>query len=442
LSRLVQLLVPGPPALGSSVFSALAALLAAGCVYALVRVLLVNSCWHAYAAAGVAALWFALSPLCWSQAVIAEVYTLHALFVGLILLFLLFPRTWQAPLVGLAPGNHITVALPALVWLLAGHSAADMQQHIRRLLLRLGGLGLGLLVYAYVPLRAAAQPPINWGGASDWSGFWWLISGQHYRELAFGVPSMFLAGRVQAWATLLVQQFGWVGVGLGFAGLLYGAPRRRRFVWLSAGLAGAFSVFAIAYNTADSFAYLLPVYLIFALWMGIGVAAVLAVAQRWHAYAAAGLVVLLLAAVAWSALHTAPQVDASNDHRAARYAASVLEQAPPDALVITSSDRDSFVLWYYHFALEQRPDIVVAVEPLLQFDWYRENLRAIYPALQIPEQAGPDWMAAIIRASPSIGALCHTDVQGDIPLHCRAVRRPSGAQEPQTPGSSSAGTVP
>ena len=40
--------------------------------------------------------------------------------------------------------------------------------------------------------------------------------------------------------------------------LLYGAPHARQFMWRSAGVAAAASVFAIAYNTNDSSAYLNP----------------------------------------------------------------------------------------------------------------------------------------------------------------------------------------
>ena len=68
-----------------------------------------------------------------------------------------------------------------------------------------------------------------------------------------------------------VRQFGWLGLGLGCFGLLYGASKARPFVWLSAGIAALASIFAIAYNTNDSYAYLIPTYLIFAVWLGLGV---------------------------------------------------------------------------------------------------------------------------------------------------------------------------
>jgi hypothetical protein len=193
LARLFQVLPVGDLAFRSHLFSAAAALGAVLCVYACVRTLHRKRHWHALAAAALAALWLGLCPALWAQAVVAEVYTLNALFVGLLLLWLARLNSPEAapqaaahpfwPLAaGLALGNHITVALPIgaalalLLWLSQG-------RRWRVLAWQCAWIGAGLLVYLYVPLRAAAQPPINWSGASTLAGFWWLISGQPYHDL-------------------------------------------------------------------------------------------------------------------------------------------------------------------------------------------------------------------------------------------------------------------
>ena len=44
------------------------------------------------------------------------------------------------------------------------------------------GVLLGALFYVRIPLAAAnGPPPINWGYADQWEGFWWLVSGAAYR---------------------------------------------------------------------------------------------------------------------------------------------------------------------------------------------------------------------------------------------------------------------
>lgn len=87
--------------------------------------------WCSRYAATVGALSLAVAPLFWSQALIAEVYSLHTLFVVLLLCFMALtlltglPVTgtrllWQGVIAGLALGNHLTIALFVLAWLISG----------------------------------------------------------------------------------------------------------------------------------------------------------------------------------------------------------------------------------------------------------------------------------------------------------------------------------
>jgi hypothetical protein len=468
LARLFLLLPAGDLAWRATLLSATAGVLAALVVYAIVRRLCAIAGSPTAGAPAIAALAFGLAPLPWSQAVIAEVYSLNALFSALALLFLTdtlaphpayqirltngveafaggntYPARASAPelatnrsiqpdlvsdprrggpralLLGLALGNHLTIGLLAGAWLATDLRCARGWARLRRGAGRLGWLGAGLLVYLYLPLRAAAQPPINWGGASDWAGFWWVVSGQPYRALAFGLPPSFAYARAAAWAGLLIQQFGWAGVGLGLLGLFYGGAGARAFVWAGALLAAAYSIFAIAYNTADSYAYLLPVYLIFAIWIGLGAAVLLGWAGRWHALAIPAVALALALALIGRAPATSRTVDASADERAIAYGRAALAAAPIGAIVISAADRDTFPLWYYHYALGQRADLAVIVEPLLDFDWYRQNLRAVYPGLRIPDAPGTEWAAALAAANPSRGPICRTDIEARPPLLCK-----------------------
>jgi hypothetical protein len=429
LARLFQLVPMGDLALRTNLLSMCAALLAVACVYVLVRAALAEQHWHALAAAAIAALCLAFSPVFWSQAVVAEVYSLNALFVALLVLFTLWNTRraflfigWasrlQALVVGLAMGNHVTVALPAALWLATSGIYAPPRMRLRLLAHRLVWIVGGMLIYLYIPLCASAHPPVNWGNPVTWEGIWWLMSGQPYRALAFGLPRTFFFGRVAAWAALLVEQFGWIGMVLGFFGLLYGGATTRALGWITAGMALGYSVFAVMYNTADSFAYLVPVYLIFATWIGFGTATLLRIVERWrfrYAPATAALLALLLL---WHIPATAYRVDASKDQRALEYATRVLASTPPDAIVFTSSDRDTFALWYYHYALHERRDIFVIVEPLLEFAWYREHMRAVYPTLHISDHRGEGWARTMARDNPSPGTLCRTLLDHDSVIEC------------------------
>jgi Protein O-mannosyl-transferase TMEM260-like len=419
----------GSLAYRANLLSALAAALAAGVTVALVvrgargpRPLV----WAGGLAAG---LGYGLSSVLWSQAVIAEVYALHGLFVALILL-----DVWPGPalarptvfwrslhgglgglLFGLALGNHLTALFLLPPWLALGVWRAGRVQH-RELLYRLVGLALGLAIYAYLPLRARAMPPINWGYAAHWPGFWWIISAQPYRALAFGLPVGSLLARVQAWAGLLIGQFGVLGMLAGIYGLFYGraAPPVN---WLTGWTALAYSAFAIGYGTPDSYAYLVPAFLAFAVWVGLGVAAALealppALAQFRPAVLCAFLLTLLL-----NAGGHLLGVDASRDARAEDFGRTALAGAPPGALIFTHADRDTFSLWYFHFALGQRRDVAVLVAPMLGFDWYRASLRDTYPDLVLPRQSAEPWQQAVTAAN--VGrAWCDAQLDGGAPLVC------------------------
>jgi hypothetical protein len=410
LAGLFQWLPFGEPALRSNLFALCCALLSVLVLYAVLRLLLPAAAWSARFAAALAALSLGVSPLFWSQAVIAEVHSLNALLSTLLLFgTLVILRSngsagnhlfWgQGLLAGFALGNHLTIGLLAACCLPLSNLSRATGQRLRAGIAQLLGLVTGLLVYLYLPLRAATAPAINWGNPVDWAGFWWVVSGQPYRDLVFGLPAEFLPQRIAAWAALLIQQFGAVGLTLGIGGLLYGKSTRPDFVGLTLLPAGGYSLFALAYDSADSYAYLLPFYLLFAIWIGLGIQALLAALLQYQPKLAFAAALSLGLIMSRPLAATATRVDASQDRRAMRYAESVLQTAPPDALVVTRGDLDTFPLWYYHSALGQRSDLVVIVEPLLAYAWYHDHLAQQYPALAVPAPDTGSGLAELTQAN-------------------------------------------
>jgi len=167
----------------------------------------------------------ATGTLFWSQALIAEVYALHALFVAALLVWTLKGsngkkgENWALVgglLAGLGLGNHISLVflLPGLLWAIGGKWRRGEWVAAG------GGLLAGLFVYLLIPLRARALPPVNWGGADNWSGFWWLVSGRLYQGYLYW-PGFHAAGiRLSRFVIFAKQQFEWWGLGLAVWGLL------------------------------------------------------------------------------------------------------------------------------------------------------------------------------------------------------------------------------
>ncbi len=378
-------------------------------------------------AAALGALTFATSPLFWSQAVITEVYTLNTLFVGALAVqstYLVFGRSGErashrpAPrgllaiaglTLGLGLGNHLTLAAVALplaawVWVQGGIER-------RQWLWAAGGLVLGLSVYLYLPLRAAAEPAINWGDASTVRGFYWMLSAQAYQDYVFGVPVASLGDKFISWIELAFTQLNPLGIFLALIGML-ALWRTQRWLLYSTGVtAVGLMAYSLVYNTFDSQVLTIPAFFVMAAYVGVGAFHVFMLVSRWSAENAekdfephwiGRLVtgrapVAVLAAVAFASVPLAAVVlnyseqNLRDDRQAFEYAEAVLDAVPPGAIVISDSEERAFSLWYMVFVERPESGVVPIAGRLLQFEWYWRGLQERYPDRipgDFPDNAG------------------------------------------------------
>jgi hypothetical protein len=401
----------------SAFFAVLAAVLVADVVHRMVA----GSPRISRIAGLLAGLGFGLSPLLWSQAVITEVYTLHAFFVALILWLMVSRQVvfWSQNvkrinlvwldrlgglIFGLALGNQITVIFLLPFWLIHDlfkeqeeHTAPSPWNlrflansiHWRSLVRRVIWLLLGLSVYLTIPLRARSASPVNWGNPVDWDGLWWLVSGSIYQDRVFRLELEYVWPRLRTWAGMLQNQFGLPGLAVGFYGLFYGHPKRKGFYLLTGWIMLAYSIFAIGYNSSDSYTLLLPAFLAFALWFGLGCASLLEwiTGRPWGFWKLpVGIGILAVFILINAATHYS-SVDASDACEADAFVETVFAAAPERAILFTQEDRDTFALWYHHYALGERPDLRVVVQPHLGYAWYCRTLESVYPDLIFPAEA-------------------------------------------------------
>ncbi|MBM3188006.1 MAG: DUF2723 domain-containing protein [Chloroflexi bacterium] len=355
-------------------------------------------------AAGVALTW-ATGKTIWSQAVITEVYTLLSLFAALCL-YLALHEAWPARawrwgamglVFGLGTGAHLTVLLmaPGLAVLLWPNLSR------RRLLAAALGLFLGLSVHLYLPLAAREDPVTNWGDPRTWEGFWWLVSGQPYRQYLLGLPIAHLLSRLRALARLWAEQHTWIGLSLSLLGLWsWIEGDRRRWAAGTGLIALAFLIHALTYDTTDSYVYLLPFFLVSALWMAEGLRALLldhAPALGKGRVLCAGVALALLWAMPlWSLHRNYGSLNLAHDGEVAAWTEAVLEHLPEGALLVTGQDGHTFALDYVQWVENRRQDVVAVDGELLAYPWYTQQLRRRHagfpvssPQLSLPELIAP-----------------------------------------------------
>jgi hypothetical protein len=352
----------------------------------------------------------ATSPLFWSQAVITEVYALNALFASLLLLtatWLTLRRTddsdsfYASPnaklimfglIIGVGLGNHLTllaVAVPLIYWIwksLGTRATLSLWLFIPLL--------LGLAVYAYLPLRASQHPPINWGNAATLRGAIWILSARPYQEYVFGVTVGNIFERLIDWTRLVFYQFNPLGLFIG----LMAIPTLRKYLpalWAASVISIAIlSVYSVTYNSFDFEVLMIPVFILFSMWIGIGFAKIasalteqgdaLKTQTTWQK-SLFSQPILVLGVLAFAllpgmslALNYADQ-DLSDDRTALQHAEGILDAVPDWSVLISQTEETLFSLWYVRYVKSPNRDVAVIAAPLLQFDWYLKDIHRTFP---------------------------------------------------------------
>jgi hypothetical protein len=410
LGRLFQLIPASTPVFRASLESLVPAALAAGLLTAWMVFILGSKTLANLLAALLAGTAWGVAPLLFSQAVIIEVHGLQALLIMLAFWWISLnldntpgkhvkPLLGLSLLVGLGFGNHLLIALLVPAFILAMLYFARRSRDWKLVLVQLGLVICGMLVYLYLPLAARGYPAVNWGNPQTWPGFIWETSADPYQGLLFRASTPVLWERLRSVASLLLEQFGVLGLLAGAIGVIHAAPRIKSLRWVLVWTFLAYLAFAIGYRAQDSVDYLIPAAMVFAMWIGLAVPGILKL--NWKRIPLGSLLVIALMLSIWVRLPgTRSRVDPRALDQPAQYAEQLLKEAPERAIVYTTTDQDSFPLWYYHFGLGQRPDLRLVSLPLTQFVWYQQTLvhtyaDLSYPALYTTDLPNADWGKAI-----------------------------------------------
>ncbi len=235
--------------------------------------------------AAFSAMILAISNYFWQLALVAEVYTLHIFLLAINILLLL---KWQKSgnykfLAGfvfcysLSLTNHTSGILfaPGFAYIIL--TSKYWKWKLSRQNLLLAGLFiLGLLPYLYLPLRALANPSLNYINSyydidlTSLNGIWWMISGRAYRFFAFGYNWTEGIREIGKYSGFLTRNFLGVGLLFGVFGIHWFWKRYRAFLFCFGLIFTGNVIFFSNYQVLDKDTMFLPSYLVWAIMISGG----------------------------------------------------------------------------------------------------------------------------------------------------------------------------
>ncbi|HEY3083086.1 MAG TPA: DUF2723 domain-containing protein [Chloroflexota bacterium] len=344
----------------------------------------------------VAALWLAVVPTWWSQATIASVRAPTGFFVAAVLAALasLAARTAvekrrraggqrrdggerpaqgvsgsaaplyaAAALYGLGLTHHIslyTLAPPLALFVAVAAPRLALRPAVLWRALLAGGLPL--LLYLYLPIRSATGTEFDASHPTTLDAFVALISARGFAgDMLYFDPLS--RERLELGRQLLLTNFDALGVALAAAGGLVTLLWRPRWFLLTGGIALVNLAISLSYRAPVIADYLIPTYVVMALWIGALVAAAAGLVRRFGSpllASAAALVVaagLALPPLAYAGASRA-SFDLSADLADRDFLVGAFGAAAPEGTILTDWYHAT-ILWYGQLALGQRRDLSV-----------------------------------------------------------------------------------
>jgi hypothetical protein len=414
LGKLFSLLPVGTVAWRVNLASAVYAVLAAVVIFWLARRLLRQPL-----GALVGAVAWGVAPVVWSQAIIAEVYTLHALIVAvaLWLMVALLDEADSSPsqsrrrgvalafVIGLGLTNHLTTVflippalLTALFLMRDARQGAIRPWSIdwRYLALVAAAFLLPLSLYLYLPLRWAAVngEPMGLTRFVDW------VAGGRFQGALQWMAWLRDPARWGIVGRLIRDAWGWFYLGWAALGFLFLVLRRGRMALVLALTAAGFTFYALNYYVPDLAVFLLPVHVVIAVCVAVGVGWLMAV--QWLVAETrpipfgvlAGLVFLLAAGpLVWRTAEGWPALDQSARDGGEPWARGVLARPLAEDGALLADSEKIAPLYYLQQIEGLRPDLDIMVLP--DEAAYRAELdartaagQAVYLARFLPGLAG------------------------------------------------------
>jgi hypothetical protein len=340
-----------------------------------------------------AALFLAFSKTFWFQSTSVEVYSLHIVLILLVIYTLLkayvnggeriTDRQWLIFSAALALGftNHMTtlLILPGTAYLYFNKYRFSLVSFKRLAVMILLFSVILILIYAYLPLRASADPLLNWGNPVDLERILRHISGKQYQVWLFSSTES-AKKQLEYFFTNLPSEFGFTLL-VSIAGIFFSAAYARKiFIFLLISFITTV-LYSINYDIADIDSYFLLAYITLSFF------SVFALFKAFNYFypARKGFRTIFFAAgilIALQIYQNYKDVNQSGNYVFEDYTRNLVNSVPENAIIF-SYQWDYFIspAYYFQYVEDFRRDVIIIDKELLRRSWYYKQLDTNYPDL-------------------------------------------------------------
>jgi len=347
-----------------------------------------------YIIAIAAGLILAFSETYWIQSTSVEVYSLHIFLMNIIILYAVKAflhvekesdknnlKYWLIFSAFLALGftNHMTTLLiiPGVAYLYFSKNKFTKTGFKNILIMLSVFFTILILVYSYLPVRAAQSPILNWGNPTDFEKLLRHITGKQYQVWLFA-SSAAAKKQLVHFVETLPGQFS-ISLLISLAGLLISFFYARK-IFVVLVIMFLFTVFySINYDIHDIDTYFLLAYISLAYF------AVFGLLKLFKEYGKKKIILPLGITTAFIVIQFVMNVnkaDQSGIYTYEDYTRTILNSVSQES-VIFSYQWDYFISASYYFSYVEnyRQDVAVVDKELLRRSWYFDQLNRNYPFL-------------------------------------------------------------
>ena len=341
---------------------------------------------------------FGITPSLWSQSIVAEVYTLHLLFVtSTVFLFLRWSRQpssfyfyMACSIYALSFGHHLTMItlLPSIIYLVMV-TQPKIFFDFRKIIAVLFIVLLSAMQYLYLFWRSHTHTLFLETSIPNWQTFWWYITGAQFKSnmFTFTFNEIFFQ-RLPMLIKITIKEMH-VFILLAWVGLFQKTISLKKSIFLILIFLGNL-FYALNYDIPDIWVYLIPNYFIIFVYVGIGFEK-LFLLFRQQKKILCGLSMALFTICLWHGYcFIQKEVYANPTTQDAKQIKDVLSSVKGNAIILTDQYHKFYFLNYYligeqdskkniyapmhHLNIELIKKYVIFNEP-----FYLENQRCFVP---------------------------------------------------------------